>query len=184
MKREYLDEYKPGLLVFGLGGHHVQTFPWKQKCSPWNGEPNDRWLKYGQGSISGYENPESFVARFQNPRDGCSDDAPGFYEGCPVIDKREVLKKNSALAIISPMCGLLLDEEEVDECPTPSAMFAGAVADNGFGALLRVQKTCKTVAPKQPGSLDSISVTKYVEWWRSRGARVGVIRNDVIVWED
>jgi len=173
MEDRYIDHEKPGIVTFGLGGHHVSMYPRKV------GE-----CKYGQGSISGYEDPESFVARFAKPRQGCTDDLPGFYEGCPVIDLRAAVTKDWRLAIAAPLVGLTLDDEEVDQCPTPSAMFAGAVADNGFGTLLRIHKAARSIAPKQPGPLDSVSVPKFIEWWRSRGARIGVIKSEQIVWED
>jgi hypothetical protein len=160
---------KVGTLEFGLGGHHEEIYPRK--------EGN---LNYGQSTLSGYSSTQNWKA--DNKYD---------YSDCIVIDKCSILRKDPRLAIISPLLELGLKDGERDELSSES-ISGSLMADymmndpgNQFGTLLKVQKAQKRLFKSEPGSLDKISRSEYVSWWKSRGARVGRIdENNLIVWEN
>jgi len=109
---------------------------------------------------------------------------PDTAEGAIVVDMREAVETAEGYfwAIRGPMADIGLSDETVDRCPNPSSIFANAVADNQFGTLLILQKAC--TGSGEPGPLDSVSPRRYAQGWKARGARIGTIRNNAIVWED
>lgn len=154
---------KGRLLFIGLPGHTVEYPRYQTKSG----------LKYGSSSLSGY---------ITNPDEAAADVADELAIGAAVIDKRAALTRKPRLAYLSPLCDVSLPDGTVDRCPEPSAMMSGAMAGNGFGALLAMQRVHKSRSA-EPGPLDSVCTSTYVAWWRDHGARVGRWNGSAIDWE-
>lgn len=148
------------IISFGRGGHRIQ---------------------FGKNrTLSGYENPESFVKEMNAgfyERNGCV-----ILEGCPCVDIRKAIETKEGYKHVfsGPMCNPDLQEGQIEECPEPSPIFAAAVADNQFGQLLAVQKLQKAKEPKKAGGLDMVSVAEYLRGWEAVGASVGVLKRDPV----
>lgn len=135
-------------------------------------------VEYGGGCHgSGYGSPE-------NPHAAAPSETCIIPDGTYAIDKREAVDTPEGYSWVfkGPMCNPDIPDGECDECPVPSALFAGAVADNEFGQLLTIQTAQKAAGHKRTG-LDMVSVAEYVAGWREHGARIGRYQNNVIVWE-
>ena len=146
------------LVCFGNGGDSVE---WGRHCSS-----------------SGYGNPD-------NPHAAAPSEDKVFPDGCPVIDKRPALETKEGFAWVFK--GPMVDVDLKDgsrECPQPSELFASAVAENAFGGLLALQADHKLCDDSEPGPLDYVPTSVYVEGWRQRGARIGHYENGEIVWHD
>lgn len=145
----------PALVSFGLGGSGIEFMP--------EGE---------QGNItshqSGYSSPDNFFG----------DNREGNFEGVPVIDKKEAVRKNPSLAITMPMVSTKLKDDEVNECPEPSDVMLF-----GLGGAFKALAIRKKV-DKQFSGLDMVSIKTYIRLWREQGARIGVIKNKKFVWEN
>jgi hypothetical protein len=157
------------LVFFGLAGHCIELAPYMEGT-----------LNYGQGSLSGYDNPERFEKEL----------ASGHYadyelEGALVIDKRAVLEENPGLSWKSPMCSVsIVDDLEIKRCPEVDPIMASAMRGNQFGTLIAMQAIgYGKEKPTDPGLLDDISPRAYCRWWHKYGARLGQIRNNSIVWD-
>ena len=142
----------PVLVSFGLGGSGIEFMP-EGDCT---------------SHQSGYCNPDNFF----------SDNREGDFEGVPVIDKREVLKKNPMLAITMPMVSTRLKDDEVSECPEPSDVLLF-----GLQGSFKTLATMKKIDKKFSG-LDQVSIKTYIQLWKEKSARIGVIKNKQIVWEN
>lgn len=145
------------LVTFGVGGDTVHL-----------GRHN---------TISGYGNPD-------RPHAAEQDDDLIIPDGTPVIDKRPAVKTDRGYrwAIRGPMVDVDLQDGDTDRCPEPGPMFAEAVADNWFGALLSLQSASRD-ADEARGPLDSVSTAEYVRGWKEHGARIGQYVGGEIVWE-
>jgi hypothetical protein len=155
------------LLTFGLGGHQAYLAPEEG---------------FGQGTISGYDSPESF---WRNRRANEEDD----YEGAVVIDKCGLLNRSPkavALVMRAPMVDTRLKAGECTECPDlANSLVAQAVMSdpgNGFGQIARYS-LAQGKTDKRNG-LDSVSVEEYTDYWRAAGARIGKVVNGSYEWED
>jgi len=153
------------LITFGLGGHSVELEYSGNSISP-------------TSHLSGYDDPESFWRRHNG-----EDPSDRYPDGCPVIDKRAILQEHPGLAFTSPMAKIGIDEPEIFN--GQDSLIAQAVLKdpgNTFGTYLRIDRTQKKFS-KEPSSLDYVPIPYYVEWWRKRGARIGMVQNGQFIWE-
>ncbi len=103
--------------------------------------------------------------------------------GAVVIDKRTPLEKNMALAFNAPLLDTRLAEGAVssiaDDILPGGSMVADAVAGergNAYGALVRGARAGAV-------NLGSVGLRAYVAFWRDNGARIGMVRGGVVVWD-
>ena len=110
------DNLQPKLVCFGNGGDTVE---------------------YGKGCHgSGYGTPEKPHAADFSGKDV---EVP---DGTPVLDKRPAIATDEGFAWVfkGPMVNVDLPEGECDALGEVSPLFAGAVAENEYGALLAIQR--------------------------------------------
>lgn len=158
------------LISFGLAGHLVYTSDtWKDGCRV-------------KGQISGYDTPESFVNALSR---GEKSSYPPL-GGVPVLDKRAVLRDQPALAIKSPLVDVDLEDGAIDRIDTGSARALLPGLSGQFETLAGMAIVHALAGKKEPGPLDSISLATFIEWWTSRGARLGHMDDDglTIIWND
>ena len=150
-------------ISFGLGGHYIVL----------KGQYN--------GTLSGYDSPESFEAALVGGRYVERD-----LEGAPVVDIRAVVEDKPSLAYRAPLCGYDLADDEIDRCPEPSDIMATAMREGGgtFGAFLGLQALHQVTTPKEPGPLDSVSPRRLRDYWAGHGARTGRIDGNKITWDE
>jgi hypothetical protein len=146
------------LLSFGLGGHS------EHYCSRKEGT-----LSYGPSTLSGY-------ADDWEPR------ADVDYARCVVIDTRQAVATPEGYKWVftGPLCSPDLSDSEVNLCPEPSPLFAGAVG----GLYLALLAIHGSQNQNELRSLDSVSPERYAEGWRKHGARIGRIVDGRIVWDE
>lgn len=138
-------------------------------------------VEYGGGCHgSGYGTPERPHA--SEIREGKELVIP---DGTPVIDKRAAIETPEGYAWVfrGPMVNVDLPDGGFDECPQPSAIMAGAMAENSYGGMLAVHLGQKARGVER-GSLDHVSTREYVEGWKAVGARIGHYEGGQIVWHD
>jgi len=139
--------------------------------------------------LSGYWSPEETFTPFHwwsHPPEQMSHHVePGTADGAIVVDMRDAVETTEGYtwAIRGPMPDISLSDEDVSRCPEPSQIFASAVADNQFGTLLSLQKLHATTGSNEPGPLDSVSPRTFAAGWKRHGARIGVVRDNRIIWE-
>lgn len=105
------------------------------------------------------------------------DVVPGGY----VIDKRDLLThapRAVEMSLHSPLVNVDLAEGEAQLCPVPEEWFANALGGM-FGTLARA----KVKRPTWTG-LDTVCRSLYVDYWRHRGALIGVRVGNRIEWEN
>lgn len=151
------DERIAKLVCFGRGGDTVEFS--------------------GSCHCSGYGSPERPHAAEPGP--SCI-----IPDGTPVIDKRAAIETEEGFRWVfnGPMVNVDLPDDEVDECPIPSPIFAQAVAGNAFGGLLVQHLAARS--RKVRSGLDRVSIREYVEGWQEHGARIGHYEGGKIVWHD
>jgi len=96
-----------------------------------------------------------------------------------IIDKRQV--KNFVTAVIqAPILDLGLKPNQVSRLTDKDiacSLFAQAVMSdpsNGFGHLFRLEKMDSNMRPERKfGSLDSVGLGHYLDYWNVLGARIG-----------
>jgi len=136
-------------------------------------------VHYGRGhTCGGHGTPE-------RPHAAKTSDTTLIPDGCPVIDKRPAVatKEGFSWVFKGPMVNVDLDENEIEHCPVPNELFAGAMASsNSFGTLLALQAVNGFNKPKA-GPLDSVCISEYIQGWREHGARIGHYQDGEIVWE-
>lgn len=149
-------------ISFGLGGHYIVL----------KGKYN--------GTLSGYDDPESFQCALAGGRYVERD-----LEGAPVVDIRAVVEEKPGLAYRAPLCGYDLQDDEVDRCPEPSDIFASAMREQGgtFGVFLGLQALHQVTTPKELGPLDQVSPRRLRDYWAAHGARTGRITGNHITWD-
>jgi hypothetical protein len=123
-------------------------------------------------SLSGYSNPENF---FQENKEIIANNTP-------VIDKRSILEISPFLAFQSPLIDPTLQDNQIDKCPQPSEAMAFGLSGS-FQTLLLLQEHHK-MQSKEAGPLDSIGINDFINWWRSKGAKIGKVVNNSFVWEN
>lgn len=167
-----------GLLIgFGLAGHGIDFLP----------EEMPEGLSSHGSHLSGYEDPESFQRRF------AAGDYAGYdLENAIVVDKRARLSEFPGLAISSPMVRTTLPPKCIDRFADAcggslilDAMrtFPEFAAQWGIvGAIAVAESEPGRPRVSEPGGMDFVDVGTYADWWRRRGARLGVFRNGVIEW--
>jgi len=136
---------------------------------------------YGNGCRShGYGSPEHPHAAVHEPPDTILPD------GCLALDIRPALETSEGVRHVfrGPMVDVDLEEGEVDTCPEPSMILRAGVAGNSYGSLLALQDVHRQAQPNTPGPLDSVSIAEFVRGWVKLGARVGVVKDGEIVWEE
>lgn len=140
--------------------------------------------------LSGYWDPEETFTPYHwwsHPSDQMSHHVePGTAEGAIVVDMRDAVAtpEGYTWAIRGPMPDISLSDDAVERCPEPSPIFANAVADNQFGTLLTLQKAHNAAGSTEPGPLDYVSPRTFAAGWKKRGARIGTVRKNAIVWDD
>lgn len=149
---------------------------------------------YSNCSSQGYCDPESFVQPYHwwsHPKDQLSRNWDGYIladEGIPVVDVRPAIETAEGYSWVfkGPLLNVDLPDGEADECPMPSEILAFGLAHSGYGPLLLDHAVARKTERKR-SSLDSVSVSEYVQGWREHGARIGrfFVRDGqgVIEWE-
>lgn len=164
-----MKESKYASITFGLGGFHAEALD----------EPGS--ICTG-GTLHGYSSPEQFDRELSGEVDH-RHRPPGSWDGCAVIDIREVVDRHPALAIISPMCNPNLPPGTVDR-------FGDRVDLSDILTQALVRETTKgqpalalAVASHKFGSLDMVAPDLYLNFWKGHGARTGRIEGNKIVWD-
>jgi hypothetical protein len=118
------------------------------------GQGGDTVHLENNSTICGYGSPEQ-------PHASKPSESLTIPDGCPVIDKREAVETEKGYKHVfnGPMVNVDLADEEIDPCPFTLDVF-------GINGLTKV------------------STKKYIEGWKSVGARIGYYKNQQIVWED
>jgi hypothetical protein len=145
--------YTVAVLGFGLGGHHEE-------------------YSNVTATLSGYDSPENWT-----PDEGVN------YEGCIVIDKREVVTARPSLAYRSPILAATITETDPfprNLCASPMAQAVGS--QNGTIAACNAMQQATPEA--EPGPFDRVPVPIYRQWWENNGARTGQVIAGRIVWSD
>jgi hypothetical protein len=153
------------LVKFALGGHSVD---YRQTAEPGK-------IQYSACSISGYDRPDRFQAELTEGKYPDLD-----FEGCPVLDIREPLARDYTLAITMPMVSPDLDPGEVDRLGERGRKSAGEMMPLLGGAF---QDLAALAQNHEFSGLDQVAPDIFVELYRREGARVGVIRDRLIIWE-
>jgi len=106
-----------------------------------------------------------------------------------IIDKRPVENFTSAV-MRAPLLGLRLDPDEIDSLTKDEiagSMFAQAVMSqpgNGFGQILHLENADRSARPKRKfGSLDTVGINLFLDYWRELGARIGQVTDGGVEWE-
>jgi len=157
---------KAHLIYFGLAGHGVELSEQRE---------DSRSISH----ISGYDSPESFERCLVSERRSIY---PALAH-VPVLDKRPALKKHPGYAYSSPLVDVRLSDGEVDRINKESALEMLPGLSGGFDTLAALAIAHKG---KEPGPLDSVSVQDYIQWWTSRGARLGRMDSSGlrIIWNE
>jgi len=159
---------KAHLISFGLRGHGIEI--------------TDTWRSgtLVKGHISGYDSPESFEGMLAR---GEKAEYPPLAD-VPVLDKRPALQAHPVLGIQSPLVDVGLEDGTVERLDARAARSMLPGLSGGFEVLA----ACAIVhdGKPEPGPLDSVSLRDYLEWWVSRGARLGRMDEEGlrIVWQD
>jgi hypothetical protein len=106
-----------------------------------------------------------------------------------IIDKRPVEGFASAV-MRAPLLDLRLAPNEISRLTSrdiADSFFAQAVLSdpgNGFGQLIRHEQADSAARPERKfGSLDSVGLGHYLDYWRGRGARIGRVTDGGVEWE-
>lgn len=165
---------RAGLLHFGARGHTIHA---------------------SSETCQGYEDPESFVRPYHwwaHPPEQMSlhwDSYEIPAEGVAVVDVRAAIETPEGYSWVfkGPLVDVDLADDQVNECPMPSPILAFGLAQSGYGLLLADHVVAKNSPQRKRSSLDSVSVSEYINGWREHGARIGrfFVRNGagVIEWE-
>ena len=135
---------------------------------------------YGEGCIaSGYGSPE-------RPHAAKLGDPVEYPDGTPVVDVRAAVETDEGYRWVfkGPMCNPDIPDGEVDECPMPSAVMAGAMGEQGGPYAVLLAQHVVSKSKKQRSGLDSVSIAEYLAGWKEHGARIGEYQNGQIVWFD
>lgn len=156
------------LISFGLGGHGIEITDTLREGSR------------TKGRISGYDSPESFERSLVR---GDKKEYPPLAH-VPVLDKRPALRTNPVLGIKSPLVDVELEAGKVERLDASAARSMLPGLSGGFEVLAAL--AIANDGKPEPGPLDSVSLADYLEWWRSRGARLGRMDGEGlhIVWQD
>jgi hypothetical protein len=111
-----------------------------------------------------------------------ADRGPEQFDGAFVLDKRPAIDRHGAgCSVNSPMLDATLPEGE--ESPLRTDRESLALMAPGLGGEFQLFAAKKLSQPQWRG-LDFVSLTAYLDHWRSLGARIGRIRDRLVVWED
>ena len=103
------------------------------------------------------------------------------FQDAYVLDKRPAIERHGAgCSLNSPMLDATLPEGH--ESPLGLEAENLAAMAPGLSGAFQFLAIRKLTEPKWRG-LDTVSLTVYIEHWRSLGARVGRIRNRDVEWE-
>jgi len=102
-----------------------------------------------------------------------------------VLDKRRPLEAHPGFAYASPMVDLCLQPGDVSRFAdlARGSFLADALRNdlvgenNAFAALVRGADEAEKIGVPH-GPLDEVDVERYCRWWRTRGARTGVLLRD------
>lgn len=151
--------HKAYLMFFGLPGYTFYCIP----------EGSSSELK-----ISGYKKPENF---------NFEDNSDVDFEDCIVINKISVLKENPSLALLSPLCNYSVEDDKIENCPTLSPVLVNGLSKT-YKTLLSIDQIYKKSNKKEYSPLDTVSPKNYSKWWKNHGAKIGVVKNNEIIWSE
>lgn len=177
LKRQITEELKKRevakLISFGLGGHGIDIVRLDDDMTERTGQ-----LQYSSSSLSGYESPESFEARY-----AAGDYRQYVFEETPVVDKREVVAYRPGLAFTMPMHGATLESNQIERLQVGNGQFLRMLGEanrgNLWGALCHLQLSDQSFS-----GLDSVGTAIYLKLWLNQGARIGFFREGKIHWQD
>lgn len=124
--------------------------------------------------------PDEFVRYIGRDAKGYGYD-PASVDGCIVLDKRAILREHPSYALLSPMLDVRLPAGTIDRLADHGAkdsmvLHAFAHGDSTQRGLAALAHATIDNQSEQPGPMDYVSMDAYVDWWASRGARVGVVK--------
>jgi hypothetical protein len=151
-----MSEYK--VMTFGLGGNHSE-------CVKKSGQKYTSSWYIGPNELQRYIDDGTYQKEM--------------VEGCILVDIIQPISENPSLVLSEPMCDPTLADDEENKFnqsilndPVIKAITAEFSAGGGSLA----------VASGLFGGLDFVSVKKYVDWWKRRGARIGKVEDGKVVW--
>jgi len=124
--------------------------------------------EYGNGSHSTWylQTPEEIGKHY----------ADKLQPGVICLDKRPALERNTAYAFASPMVNVDMTDGDIDRFGSryteSDSIMLSAMKQTAYGSIIRAAEVCAEVAPEQPGPLDYVPISEYVDWWQTRGAVV------------
>ena len=122
---------------------------------------------------TGYGTPE-------NPH--AAQDIP---DGVPVVDIRPAVDTPEGFrwVIIGPLVDVDLPDGQVEKCPgiTPAFLDSLEKPYKTMAILHGIHTHSRT--RNGPGPLDKVGIKQYIQGWKRHGAKVGVYRDGVPVWE-
>jgi hypothetical protein len=169
-----MSDEKVKLIMFGLGGS-VMFFNNNYRREGY-ADPEDLFMPYHWWA----DPPEKMTYHVD----------PEAAEGAMVIDKLPALVTARGLAFVflSPLVNVDLKAGEIDRVGdlSKSIMAQTVKRDpgNAYGTLVRLHEAGEKVNPKNPGPLDGVDMWTYAKMWKKVGARVGVVRDGKIEWEE
>lgn len=111
----------------------------------------------GNCSCTTYKTPEYFFSHMEDR------DKNEIFTGAWVIDKSKILENNPTLSIKSPLVDVNADPDSYEKSFNKWEKYTGTETITGW---------------------TYVGVNVYVEWWRSRGARIGrMIDEKSMIWE-
>lgn len=147
---------KVALVSFGLGGHS-----------------EDYHREGGSAHLSGYDKPDDW-----KPDEGVD------YSTAVVIDKRDILEINPGLAFRSPLVNPATQGVDKFHTNLLGSIIAGEMAARS-GLVAACIAIHATTPEDAPGPFDRVGVPEYTAWWKSHGAKVGIVNaQGRIAWED
>jgi hypothetical protein len=155
--------HKVALVSLGFGGTGIDYSCCKTTCTPYvNADDFERFLRDTEILFHKDCGVEQFEQAY-------------------VLDKRPAIERHGAgCSLNSPMLDATLPEGH--QSPLGVEPESLAVMAPGLGGGFQFFAVRKLAEPKWRG-LDMVSLTDYVNHWRSLGARVGRIRHRAVEWE-
>lgn len=116
---------------------------------------------------------------------------PRVVPGGKIVDFRTVPRGIVVREVMrAPMLKLSLDPDGIDRFSDlraeDSLMAQAMMAEPGnqFGQVLRHEQADAAARPERKlGSLDSVGLDIWLDWWRDRGARIGTVGEGGVEWE-
>lgn len=159
---------KARLLHFGLG---VSTLHYSA------GKEGEDGLRYRHCIIGDYKSPGNWS--------GLAEEYQGLdFTDVVVLDVRDAVGSNPALAFEAPMVDVDLADDEVLSAPNLNSPLARLLddVDPTFHTVVTLERMAKLI-DKNPSPLSTVGRGVFVAWWQVRGARVGHLdETRQIIW--